>query len=85
MKFKLYSIKDKKGDFMPPVTIKDDANAKRWFDNEVKTTPFMKEYAEDFDLYCTGLLFDSETGHILGNEIPEFIMSAQEVIISGTE
>lgn len=78
MIFNLYSIKDKKSDFGAPVPIKDDAQAIRWFDNQVKTTPFMNEYAEDFELYQLGT-FDAESSQISGTDFPRFIISAEEV------
>lgn len=80
MTFNMYCIKDKKGDFQAPVPIKDDTQAKRWFDNEVKTNPFLKEYREDFELYHVGQ-FETETGALIGISIPEFIMSGEEVKI----
>lgn len=78
----LYSIRDFKSDFGAPVPIKDDEQAKRWFDNQVKTTPFLNEYPEDFGLFMVGT-FETETGAITGVSLPQEIMHALEVKIYG--
>lgn len=74
----MYSIKDAKSDFGAPVPIQDNEMAKRWFDNQVKTTPFLNNYPEDFALYNLGT-FDTETGKIEPIPFPEEIMHALEV------
>lgn len=82
MIYNLYAIKDKKSDFAAPVPLKDHDQAKRWFDNQVRTTPFMSTYPEDFEFYYIGT-FDAETAQIGDIPFPEFIMSAEEVVPRG--
>ena len=82
MIYNLYCIKDKKSEFAAPVPVKDDAQARRWFDNQIKTNPFMTEYKEDFDLYRVGT-FDTEEGCAKGLDYKnEFIMSGMEVNVN---
>lgn len=82
MIYNLYSIKDKKSEFAAPMPLKDHNQGKRWFDNQVKTTPFLTNYPEDFELYCLSAKFDTESGQILPGDLPfpEFIASAEEVV-----
>lgn len=75
---KLYAIRDKKSEFGTPVPIRDDNGAKRWFDHEIKTNEFMNTYANDFELYHIGQM-DTEKGRVIGNELPELIITGEEV------
>lgn len=82
--FNMYCIRDKKSDFAAPVPIMDNEQAKRWFDNQIKTNPFMAEYKNDFELYHVGQ-FCTETGTLIGITTPEFIMAGEEVKTNGNK
>lgn len=78
MIYKLYAIRDKKSEFAAPIPIKDHEGAIRWFDHEIKTKEFMRTYADDFELYHVGS-FDTDNGHTTGLEIPELVITGEEV------
>lgn len=82
MIYNMYSIKDKKSDFAAPVPVKDHDTAKRWFDHEVKSNPFMSEYCEDFEMYWIGT-FNAETAEIDRIPFPELVSTAEEVMLHG--
>lgn len=64
MILKLYSIKDELSEFASPVTIQDEANAKRFFRYQVENTKIMADNPEDFSIWEIGE-FNSETGEML--------------------
>lgn len=63
MKTGLYSIRDLKSNFAPPVAISNDQVAKRWFGTRVNEDITMKYEPGDFDLYKVGE-YNTETGEI---------------------
>lgn len=64
MKLGLYSIRDLKSNFAPPITISNNEVAKRWFGTRVNEDITMKFEPSDFDLYKVGE-FDTETGEVM--------------------
>lgn len=84
MIYNLYSIRDKKSEFAAPVPVRDNDQAMRWFDNQIKTNAFMTEYKDDFELYKVGT-FDTETGKADKVELVEYIMSGSEVNTLGSK
>ena len=67
MIFNLYCIKDELSEYASPITIEDDAQAKRYFRYTVENTKMMKDNPEDFSIWHCGY-FDTETGQISGTE-----------------
>lgn len=59
----MYSIRDLKSSFAPPVCISNNEVAKRWFGTRVSEDVTMKFEPGDFDLYKVGE-FTTETGEV---------------------
>lgn len=77
----LYVIKDELSGYAPPIAIKSDEMAKRWFINQVNTTAVMKESAKDFSLWKVGE-FNTESGLVVGEALNELklIERAESVV-----
>lgn len=72
MMFNLYSIKDEEMGFIPPVPLKNDAIARRWYAEYKHENLTMKLFPSSFNLYYIGQ-FNSETGEIIIKEMPKKI------------
>lgn len=69
----LYSVKDRKGDFLPPAAYASDAIAKRAFAMACSETGSAMSFApSDFELYGVGT-FDTGTCHFELLAYPEFV------------
>lgn len=63
MIMELYSIKDEEMGFIPPVPLKNDAIARRWFKEYQVENITMRLFPSSFSLYHMGT-WNSETGEI---------------------
>ena len=68
MIFNLYVIKDELSEYASPITIEDDAQAKRYFRFKIENTKMMADNPEDFSIWYTGK-FDTETGEIKADKL----------------
>lgn len=66
--FIIVSVKDKTmGEFMNPMFVHNQEEAKRLFKYQLTSNPIWKDNAEQFEMYDLGLL-DTQTGNIIGND-----------------
>lgn len=78
MKYPMYSYKDKKVGFMPPVCDQSDQTAVRRFTYDVNEgSPYMKQFPDDYELYKIGV-FDTDNGKI-SVQTPEFVIDGNNV------
>ena len=63
----LYSLRDLKSQYTPPVALKNDDMAKRYMAQLVEKDNTISIFPEDFDLVRVGK-FDTEQGHLLEPE-----------------
>ena len=75
---KLYSIRDHKSGFYPPVVDTNDDTAKRNFSFAMNNNENYAFAPADYDLYYVGS-FDSETGLITCDHIPTLVASGVNV------
>ena len=78
MKYGIYSIRDSKTGFYPPMTDQSDQSAIRNFSYAVNNEGVMNYSPKDFDLYRLGE-FDTEDGTIESLKVPEFMVSGTSV------
>lgn len=81
MKLKIYSIYDEKALIHDKqFFMAHNGQAIRAFEDAAKNSDsYINKHPSDYKLYCLGIL-DNVSGIIESNAIPEFIISAQEVI-----
>ena len=78
MKYPLYSYKDEKVGFMPPVCESSDVTAVRRFTYDINTgNDFMGQFPDDYKLYKVGE-FDTDKGKI-NTIVPELIVDGRSV------
>ena len=64
--FEMYSVKDTVADnFLEPLFVNNEDQAKRWFASNIKNIQLWKENAEQFELYRIGE-WDGNKGVITG-------------------
>ena len=81
MKKPVYSIRDARIGFMPPIIEENDASAIRGFQNAViNGEGYFARFANEYDLYRVGQ-FDSEQGQFL-NETPVLLCSGASVSVA---
>lgn len=80
MKYIVYSIRDSKVGFTPPVTDQSDQSAIRGFAFAINNPENIMNFApKDFDLYKVGE-FDSEKGVLIPLKLPELIYSGTSAV-----
>lgn len=84
--FEMYCVKDTVADnFLEPLFVNNEAQAKRWFASNLKNIPLWNENAEQFELYRIGQ-WDGNQGEIRGKGIkpgtaqPQFICKGSDLI-----
>lgn len=64
--YEMYAVKDTVAEnFLEPLFVDNEAQAKRWFASNIKNIPLWRENAEQFELYRIGE-WDGNKGVITG-------------------
>lgn len=80
MIYNVYSVRDSKSDFHVPFVDVNDASASRSFAMTVNTPGNLISFApSDFALYCVGT-FNSESGALVSDSLPRFVVSASSLL-----
>lgn len=84
MKFNLYTIKDELSEFYPGMMpFEEDAQAKRWFRDQVKGNTMMSSNPEDYSIWKTGEI-NTKTGTVVGLVFPELVERAKGALPNGS-
>lgn len=76
----VYTIKDKITEqFMQPIYLHNEDEAKRLFSYQLENTPLWKDNAEQFYLFKTAC-FDQESGVTIGLNEPDLICKGNDLI-----
>lgn len=78
MKIRLYSVRDHKSGFWPPMQDINDAVAQRNFAYMINNNPTVGFAPMDYDLYFVGT-FDDESGLMQPEKVPQFVCAAGDV------
>lgn len=80
MKYGLYSVRDQKVGFMPPLTDQSEQSAIRGFAFAINNPENIMNFSpKDFDLYRVGE-FDADKGVLIPLDIPELVYSGTSAV-----
>ena len=80
MKYGLYSVRDQKVGFMPPLTDQSEQSAIRGFAFAINNPENIMNFSpKDFDLYKVGE-FDADKGVLIPLDIPELVYSGTSAV-----